>query len=185
VPAHSAEAAVAPVVVARALREPGADGLRRRPAGAAAPEEVLAVGPRRVHQRAVAAPGLGVPPRVRRHALVPRQRRQPHRRARSVLLRQELPPELAVAAAGVRGGIAEEKQRDAEEQGDGEVSSAAGRHYGRRSSAVLRGAVDDSSGTATLLAHGSLHINIHGGTELRGGEGVMMFVGGDMRHVRQ
>ena len=120
VAAHAAVAAVAPVVVAGALREPGAHGLRRRPPGAAAPEEVLAVGPRRVHQRAVAAPGLRVPPRVRRHALVPHQRRQAHRRPRRVLLRQELVPQVP-AAARVRVGIAGEE--DQERNAGGELSS--------------------------------------------------------------
>jgi hypothetical protein len=121
VAAHGAAvAAVGPVVVAGALGEPGGDGLRGRPAGAAAPEEVLAVGPRRVHQRAVPAPGLRVRPRVRRHALVPRQRRQAQRRARRVLLRQELVPHLPVVRrAGVARAGGQDQQRNAQRCGTG------------------------------------------------------------------
>lgn len=117
VPAHPAAAAVAPVVVLRLLRHPRPHRLRRRPPRAAAPEQVLPVGTRRVHQRAVAAPGLRVRPRVPRHALVPHQRRQPHRRPHPVLRGQELPLHVAAAPAAARvaaglDGIAAEEDRD-------------------------------------------------------------------------
>ena len=81
-----------------------------------------------MHQRAVPAPGLRVPPRVRRHALVPDQRRQAHRRARRVLLCQELVPHVPATAAVVGAGIAraageQDEQRNAQSGGAGEASS--------------------------------------------------------------
>lgn len=103
--AADAAAGVGGVVVGAALGGPGADDLRGAPADAAPPEEVLAVGPLGVHQQAVPAPLVRVPPRVPGQPSVPRHRRHAHRKPRRVVQLQELPRQasyLSSTAAAVR-----------------------------------------------------------------------------------
>uniref|UniRef100_K3YVX9 Uncharacterized protein n=1 Tax=Setaria italica TaxID=4555 RepID=K3YVX9_SETIT len=125
----------APHDLRRPLPDPGADHGRGGPPGAAAPaEEVLAVGPVRVLQRAVAAPRRRVPPRVARQPLVPLERAQPHGAARGVVRVQEgglQARPLAARRGSGRGRAGLQDDGDQEEHrggGRGHGGEAAWRH---------------------------------------------------------
>jgi hypothetical protein len=115
-PAHAA-AGVGARVVHVPLPDPGA-------AAAVGAEEVLAEGPVRVHQRAVAAPCRREPP-------VPLQRAQPHHAPGRVVRGQEAGSQahrapLLAEPRGV-GGAGEEEERGGGRGHEGEA--AARRHY--------------------------------------------------------
>uniref|UniRef100_A0A5K1G3U2 Uncharacterized protein n=1 Tax=Nymphaea colorata TaxID=210225 RepID=A0A5K1G3U2_9MAGN len=91
-------------IVELVLRQPHVDGVHRPPVVPAPGEQVLAVGPKRVLQRAVAAAVVGHPPGVARKVVAPAERLLAEVRPDDVVVQEELPRRRHPRSAAVVHG---------------------------------------------------------------------------------